>query len=64
MADTRRLNAFGGTDDHLAAWAVRSGRPHGHVSEPGTLALVAIALLGVAARHRLTTRDALAAETT
>jgi hypothetical protein len=39
--------AFGGTDDNLAAWAVRDGRPYG-LPEPSSLALLAVGLAGLA----------------
>ena len=40
------FEVFGFTDDHLAAWAVRSGRPHG-IPEPSTLALALCAVAGL-----------------
>src|SRR5207244_12164113 len=39
------FESFGGTDDNLVAWAVRSGPPHG-LPEPSTVALLGIAALG------------------
>jgi hypothetical protein len=43
-AGAQGFEHFGGSDDNLIAWAVRSGRPHG-MPEPATLVLLSVGLL-------------------